>query len=378
MTRWAFRLYRDGVTEDAPQGQPYYDDIRKNFGVNDSGIIRWFLRSLTNGLRLNPGKNLTGMTNDTTENTLVLDFNTSGEIRVVDTANNNNILARFTASGALFASAAVTGTYGFGGLINQVLNGSLLVLRDFLPALLTVSPTTQQNCMIAPNWFLWCSKQSTGGSLSVSLDSQDVPPNCQNSAVVQVLTPSYQGGLRSFLYSAAQLAGKPLCLVYWLKGPANASFKTRLLTNTGSLKIVNQTATGSWQKIVVPLDLSQTALPVGSTVLAIDTLYALSTLGTWKVGGLQLNFGLGPLDPEARSLETERSLLSGIYYSGQKTVTTTKDVSFGLISGPTTVETSLAAITATNTKNTGTTLTGSSGDSVLLCAYSAPVITESL
>lgn len=358
---WQFRLWRDNQTNEEPVvGEPFIDTIRKRIGVFFGGsTYRWFPRITDNGIRIDTGSNLSGMTDDQTENTLVFDFNTPGEIRVVDTTNNA-IIARHTANGSFFKTASITGTQPFGGLINQIINGNINILRYF-KSTISVS-ALNLSALIAPNWQLWCSKLN-GGNLTASIDNSDVPTGCTNAIKLVVESPCYSGGLRTFVHSALPFVGKQCTFWSLIKGPIGQTCKFRILTDKGVIGVVVVNCTGMWQKVSYSVDFAVNPMVLGSTIIAIEPIYA-PTYGTnniWRVAATQMNQGMAVQDLETRSLETEKSLLKSIYQNFKRNINATDYLSWDMLDDNIVVESSSTALTFSNTSAIGSNVLNNSG-----------------
>ena len=381
------RLWVDGVNEEAEVGELYWDPNRGRLGVNTvANHMLWFAALSDTGLRLAGSDVLTGLTAaDGTANRLALDFSVDGTINIVNTAAGNAIVASFTADGALFNAATVSGTSRLGGLINYLLNGAVTVRRSVQPQNNQAIAVTNPSVLLAPNWQLWAGS-AFGGALRgfvAEANNQAPPPGCPRALGVTCTAPCYEGGLRTFVHDTAALLGASVChFSAYLLGPAGATVKMRVLTPNGVVAMLEIVGTGAWVRNSLTVDLSTVNFDP-EDFIAFDVLYAPGLNSTWFVGGAQCDTGSIVQPLEVRPTEVERSLLRSIYAERRLTGLAVESASWELMPNYTaveavTLESLPISLSTTAFDSFGATVANSRAPiRAQLTAYRLPVLAES-
>ena len=315
------RLWNPGVSPTeiamAEVGEPFWDpdNSRLGFFNNRDGNIDWYPITLVNMI-LNQGQKLSGKDSANATNTIMLDWGTPGNLRIVDTATNT-VLAEFNAaSQTLLNVASVAG--GLPGITNLVANASLVVerrLQPFNSGIWSDSTLWANPQVIAPNWFGY-RRPGSAGHVRYYLDTT-VPTGLGAAKAARVTAKNAPtgAGVRHFVHSIKNLGGRTVTVSAWIKGPTGSQARMRVCTeNGGEVQALAFTANGSWQKKTFTIG----ALPNdGSSWLAFDSLYTPGFAATdqveWYVCAPQVNLSAVSMNFEVRPSSLERTMVADLF-----------------------------------------------------------------
>lgn len=301
-------------------GEPLWDDVNSRFGVFNNRAptaVEWYPRVIGNKMLMNPDQTLGGLLPNGDEHNLYLDWSTQ-DVLYIRNRNTNAIYATFAAVGASFNAVGASGV-PYGGITNLLLNGNLAVKRGAIP-ITTVDTNNAQHrsSLIAPNWQMWKSANSTG-RLIAAFDGAGSRPyvGCPGVLQVQATAAPNSAGLRVFMHGYEALDGQQTFACYII-GPNGAKTQHRAITENGSILFTKEvTATGSWQRVLSTFTPPQD----GSRWAGFDVLYNPSgntpATQTWRVGGASLQNGPSASVIESRPEAIERALCASIYQEGR-------------------------------------------------------------
>lgn len=329
MSRMQFRIYNPNaslVTETPVVGEPFWDPIAGRFGVfnNIGGQPSWYPAVTNTSLVVNEGQLLRGRASGGLESSIVLDWGTTGELRIVDKSNNDEVLASFAGSGSQFANAASI-TTATNAIFNRLVNSNMLIGRpDDLPVLSSLTYTYNTNVALypwAPNWYSY-KPVTSAGTLVFSKVTTGLPSEGISGGIrINASGAPTAGGLRHYVFSPGKgNVASTITASAYIKGPLGAKCRIRLRDNTDNINAVKEvTGTGAWVRESITV-----TAPAGYNPLwlAFDSIEApgfnRTSSTSWYVCAPTLCFGSNPAPLEDRNYARDLALtktLWGVFHA---------------------------------------------------------------
>lgn len=314
------RSWNSNIVNDEPvEGEPFWDPIAKRFGVwtnSDGGTMRWLPAMELASYVFQQGMTVSGVDSGGDENAIQFDWSTPGELKIIDTANANKVLATFTTANQVFdnASTALDGTPA--GFTNRLVNAGLSEERSLLPVASIDTSAVEFSAvdLIAPNWVVW-KKAGSGGDAVFSL-STDVPANigCNKSLKITATGAPTNLGSRVYAMDYRSFVGKVVTAAVYIKGPNGADAQCRLVSDVGGVvDSLDFTADGTWQRKEVTF----TPTDDGSSYIGFDVIRNPSNntpdSGDWYVAAPMLVEGVTMRPFESRVSPMDRAALCAMY-----------------------------------------------------------------
>lgn len=319
-----FRIWTDIPDyERAIVGEPFYDPIRRRFGVFpnvDSKHIDWFPRFTSLGYGIEAGQYLHGLLSEDQYNHVALDWSVEGQLRIVDTTDGT-VIATFSKEGTGLLSPSSTADISQ-GISNLAINGNLSVLDPLTPSgpILSVL-NTYRAYPYQPGWLLWSHKTDVAGSFTVETITAPAGFEGAKNCFRIRATAAYRQGLRQTI-DYRSVEGKKIVVGGTYDVPVGTTCAIKISDSTG-VTIKTHVFTG---KGVPTLEHFVHTIPASLYVdkIHIDYVYSPAQSSPTEqlitAGRFFLNIGYAPKIYESHDESVTLGLLSGYYTAGKVVV----------------------------------------------------------